>query len=103
MRRCAGLLAAGLLALPTGAAAGGRDFGYKTSEAPAHCTAHFCVHYVREGPDAPEPADAGGAPGVPDYVEAVAAAAEAARAHHNAKLRWRRPRGDGTLGGGGRD
>jgi hypothetical protein len=91
MRRCAGLLAAGLLALPTGAAAGGRDFGYKTSEAPAHCTAHFCVHYVREGPDAP------------DYVEAVAAAAEAARAHHNAKLRWRRPRGDGTLGGGGRD
>jgi hypothetical protein len=103
MRRCASLAVAGLLVLPAGAAAGGRDIGYKVPEAPPHCTAHFCVHYVREGPDAPVLSDAGGAPGVPDYVETVGAAAEAARAHHNGRLRWRQPRGDGLLGGGGRD
>jgi hypothetical protein len=103
MRRIAGIAALGLLVLPALSSAGGRDVGYKVPEAPPLCSAHFCVHYVREGPDAPDLADSGGALGVPDYVDTVSAAAEAARAHHNGVLHWRAPRGDGSLGGGPRD
>lgn len=105
MRRSAGILAAGMLLLASAdaAAATGRDVGYRVPEQPPYCTVHFCVHFVREAPDAPDLADAGGAPGVPDYVETVAAAAETARAHHNGRLRWRLPPGDGLLGGGARD
>ncbi len=100
MRRWAGIVAAGLLALPATAAAAGRDIGYKEPEAPPYCSAHFCVHFVSQGPDAPDLTDAGGVPGVPDYVETVAAAGEDARAHHNGKLHWRLPRRDGARGGG---
>lgn len=77
-----------------------RDIGYKVPESSPYCTRHFCVHYVREGPDAPNLADTGGVAGVPDYVETVAAAAELARSVENVRLHWRLPKGDGRLGGG---
>jgi len=74
---------------------------YTVPEAPRSpaCTAHFCVHWVAEGVDAPSLADADGN-GIPDYVERVEAVAEHVHSVENGKLGWREPRSDGREGGG---
>ncbi len=74
---------------------------YTVPQAPQSpsCTAHFCVHWVAEGTDAPSLADANG-DGIPDYVERVQAVAEHVYSIENGKLGWRPPKSDGTMGGG---
>jgi len=74
---------------------------YTVPEAPSSpdCGAHFCVHWVDQGLDAPRLKDTN-ADGVPDYVERVLAVAEHVHEIENEKLGWREPLSDGTLGGG---
>jgi hypothetical protein len=74
---------------------------YTVPEAPRSpaCTAHFCVHWVAEGIDAPKLTDSNG-DGVPDYVERVEAVAEHVHSIENGKLGWREPRSDGRKGSG---
>jgi hypothetical protein len=74
---------------------------YTVPEAPRSpaCGRHFCVHWVAEGIDAPDPVDTNG-DGVPDYVERVQAVAEHVYSIENEKLGWRDPRSDGHTGGG---
>jgi len=73
---------------------------YSVPEAPNSpaCSRHFCVHWVDQGLDAPEPADRDG-DGVPDYVERVLRVAERVHQVENGKLGWREPRSDGRQGG----
>jgi hypothetical protein len=73
---------------------------YSVPEAPRSpaCSPHFCVHWVDQGLDAPEPADRDG-DGTPDYVERVLRVAERVHTVENGKLGWREPRGDGRIGG----
>ncbi|HEX3324987.1 MAG TPA: MXAN_6640 family putative metalloprotease [Solirubrobacterales bacterium] len=74
---------------------------YTVPEAPASpsCTRHFCVHWVAEGIDAPNPTDSNG-DGVPDFVDRVQAVAERVYFVENEKLGWRDPKCDGHKGGG---
>jgi Family of unknown function (DUF6055) len=62
------------------------------------CTAHFCVHWVDEGIDAPKLTDADGN-GLPDFVQRVASVAEHVYAVENGQLGWRKPKCDGRRGG----
>jgi hypothetical protein len=73
---------------------------YSVPEAPVSpaCSPHFCVHWVEQGLDAPEPGDRDG-DGTPDYVERVLRAAERVHNVENEKLGWREPRSDGRIGG----
>ncbi len=73
---------------------------YSVPEAPASpaCSAHFCVHWVEQGLDAPESSDRDG-DDVPDYVERVLRVAERVHQVENEKLGWREPRSDGRQGG----
>jgi hypothetical protein len=78
---------------------------YSVPEAPKSpaCTAHFCVHWVSQGVDAPSLVDANGfddGDGVPDYVEQVEAVAEHVHSVENEQLGWREPKSDGRRGGG---
>ncbi|HVX32969.1 MAG TPA: MXAN_6640 family putative metalloprotease [Solirubrobacterales bacterium] len=107
----AAALAAALLA--PSAAAAARPFerpgtavmpsrnSYTVPEAPRSpdCGAHFCVHWVDQGLDAPRLEDTDG-DGVPDYVERVLAVGEHVHEVENDKLGWREPLSDGALGGG---
>jgi hypothetical protein len=90
-----------LLARPTDGSTDPQDNGYDVPEAPAspYCTAHFCVHWVASGADAPSLAD-GDSDGIPDYVETADEAAEQSHLVENEQLGWREPKGDGALGGG---
>jgi hypothetical protein len=73
---------------------------YSVPEAPRSpaCSRHFCVHWVEQGLDAPEPSDGDG-DNVPDYVERVLRVAERVHRVENGKLGWREPRSDGREGG----
>jgi hypothetical protein len=73
---------------------------YSVPEAPASpaCSRHFCVHWVSQGLDAPDPSDRDG-DGIPDYVETVLRVAERVHSVENGKLGWREPRSDGRQGG----
>ncbi|HET8955450.1 MAG TPA: MXAN_6640 family putative metalloprotease [Solirubrobacterales bacterium] len=73
---------------------------YSVPESPTSpaCSRHFCVHWVDQGLDAPEPADADG-DGVPDFVERVLRVAERVHSVENGRLGWREPRSDGRQGG----
>ncbi|HEX2391383.1 MAG TPA: MXAN_6640 family putative metalloprotease [Solirubrobacterales bacterium] len=75
---------------------------YTVPEAPSSpaCEAHFCVHWVAEGLDAPNLGDGDG-DGVPDYVDRVLRVAEHVHRVENVKLGWREPKSDGRKGGGG--
>jgi hypothetical protein len=78
---------------------------YSVPEAPKSpsCTAHFCVHWVAEGVDAPNLVDDNGirdGDGVPDFVEHVQEVAEYVYSVENVRLGWRRPKSDGRKGGG---
>jgi Family of unknown function (DUF6055) len=74
---------------------------YSVPEAPKSpfCGPHFCVHWVAEGLDAPNPKDSDG-DGVPDYVQRVLKVAEHVHQVENEKLGWREPKSDGRRGGG---
>lgn len=74
---------------------------YSVPEAPRSpaCDAHFCVHWVAIGLDAPNLTDSNGN-GIPDYVERVLHVAEHVHEIENGKLGWREPKCDGTKGGG---
>ena len=74
---------------------------YTVPEAPRSpaCTRHFCVHWVAEGIDAPDPVDANG-DGLPDFVDRVQEVAEHVYSIENEKLGWRDPKCDGHKGGG---
>ena len=74
---------------------------YSVPEAPRSpaCSEFFCVHWVAEGLDAPNPADAD-ADGIPDYVVRVLKVAEHVHQIENEKLGWREPKSDGRKGGG---
>jgi len=74
---------------------------YSVPQAPASplCGDHFCVHWVDQGLDAPNPADADGN-GIPDFVERVLRVAERVHRVENDKLGWREPKSDGRKGGG---
>jgi hypothetical protein len=73
---------------------------YSVPEAPKSpaCSAHFCVHWVDEGLDAPNLSDRD-ADGVPDFVERVQRVAERVHTVQNEKLGWREPKSDGRQGG----
>jgi hypothetical protein len=62
------------------------------------CSPHFCVHWVDQGLDAPDPSDKNGN-GVPDFVERVLRVAEHVHTVENDRLGWREPRSDGHIGG----
>src|SRR3954468_12252583 len=91
-----------LLARPTEGSADPQQNGWSAPEADASpiCTAHFCVHWVESGADAPPLADSNHN-GVPDWVELTAATAEHVFDVENSNLGWRAPRSDGSEGGGG--
>jgi hypothetical protein len=72
---------------------------YSVPEATPFCTAHFCVHYVTSGKDAPSLVDLGGVPGVPDFVEKIDIAAETSYAVENGPIGWQPAKPDGSLGG----
>ncbi|MEA2449491.1 MAG: hypothetical protein QOG63_1423 [Thermoleophilaceae bacterium] len=90
-----------ILARPTDGGADPQGGGYTTAEAPGSpfCSAHYCVHWVATGADAPDLTDAD-ASGVPDWVETVDGVAEHVYSAENGTLGWRAPKGDGTIGGG---
>ncbi|HEU5062776.1 MAG TPA: MXAN_6640 family putative metalloprotease [Solirubrobacterales bacterium] len=73
---------------------------YSVPEAPKSpaCSAHFCVHWVEEGLDAPNLSDRD-ADGVPDFVEQVQRVAERVHTVQNERLGWREPKSDGRMGG----
>lgn len=77
---------------------------YSVPEAPRSpaCTRNFCVHWVAEGVDAPDPVDGDGTgdgDGVPDFVERVLSVAEHVHTIENRRLGWREPKSDGRRGG----
>jgi hypothetical protein len=74
---------------------------YTVPQAPRSpaCSAHFCVHWVEEGLDAPKLTDSDG-DGIPDYVERVLRVAEHVHTVENDQLGWREPKSDGHKGGG---
>jgi len=73
---------------------------YNAPEAPASpaCTAHFCVHWVARGSDAPNPSD-NDENGIPDFVDRVEAVAEHVYAVENGLMGWRKPKCDRAKGG----
>jgi hypothetical protein len=90
-----------LLARPSDGSADPSGNGYTVAEAARSpfCSAHFCVHWVASGDDAPSLTDSD-SDGVPNYVETASDAAEHSYLVENQQLGWRTPKGDGTLGGG---
>jgi hypothetical protein len=91
-----------LLARPTDGDADPQQNGWSAPEADRSpmCTAHFCVHWVESGADAPPLTDSNHNQ-VPDWVEVTAATAEHVFAVENSNMGWREPRSDSTQGGGG--
>jgi hypothetical protein len=89
-----------LLARPTDGSADPQGNGYDVPEAPGspYCTAHYCVHWVASGDDAPSLTDSD-SDGIPDYVKTADEAAEQSHLVENGQLGWREPKGDGALGG----
>jgi hypothetical protein len=92
--------AARLLARPSDGASDPQQNGWTAPEAPGSplCSAHYCVHWVAAGPDAPDLTDAN-ANGIPDWVETVDGVAENVYSVENGQLGWRPPKPDGTRGG----
>ena len=66
---------------------------------PPLCSAHFCIHWVDSGADAPPLVSTLG-DGVPDYIRTMSQVFEHVYQVENQQLGWRRPPGDGTRGGG---
>jgi hypothetical protein len=85
-----------LLARPTDGANDPFDDGY-TAPVRAAASEHFCVFWVESGADAVPLADGNGN-GIPDYIDVVGAVSEEVWAAEHARLGWRAPPSDGTLG-----
>ena len=66
---------------------------------PPFCSAHFCIHWVDTGIDAPPLASTLG-DGVPDYIRTMDQVFEHAHAVENGQWGWREPRSDGRTGSG---
>jgi Bacterial Ig-like domain len=76
------------------------ESAYKVPEhGPPLCSAHFCIHWVDAGSDAPPLASTLG-DGIPDYIRTMEQVFEHAYQVENVQLGWRAPAGDGTRGGG---
>ncbi len=78
---------------------------YTVGEAPKSpaCNVNFCIHWVDESRDAPQPDDLDGTDdgdGIPDFVEKVKEVAEHVHTVQNEELGWREPKSDGRKGGG---
>src|SRR3954471_15164285 len=93
-----------LLARPTQRGADPEGGGWTAPEAANSplCTAHYCVHWVATGADAPPLADSNGN-GLPDWVETVSQTAENVYSYENGTRGWRAPKSDGARGGGGQN
>ncbi|MEA2440716.1 MAG: hypothetical protein QOH76_2140 [Thermoleophilaceae bacterium] len=83
-----------LLLRPTDGGSDPQGDGYDRAEATPVCSAHFCVHYVPSGDDAPAAGD-GNSNGVPDFVETARNAAETSYNVENVQLGWRTAKSDG--------
>jgi hypothetical protein len=66
---------------------------------PPFCSAHFCIHWVGSGVDAP-PLHSTLGDGVPDYIRTMDQIFEHAYQVENVQLGWHAPKGDGARGGG---
>jgi hypothetical protein len=77
---------------------GGDSYTAPEASASPACTAHFCVHWVARGADAPSPRD-DDENGIPDFVDRVEAVAEHVYAVENGLLGWRGPKCDRARGG----
>ena len=64
---------------------------------PPFCSAHFCIHWVTSGADAP-PLVSTAADGVPDYVRTMDAVFEHVYDVENGQLGWKAPKPDGARG-----
>jgi hypothetical protein len=73
---------------------------YSVPEAPRSpaCSRHFCVHWVKEGLNAPNLSDRD-RDQIPDFVERVLRVAERVHKIENEELGWREPKSDGRQGG----
>jgi hypothetical protein len=90
-----------LLARPTGNPAWANEPQYSGGNVQSFCPSGsvICVHYTTTGSDRVPAGDSSGVTGVPDWVEATAA--EAQDVHETyVDAGYRRPDGDGSLGGG---
>jgi hypothetical protein len=88
-----------LLARPLAAGTRSGDIDFTVaSHDPPFCSAHFCIHWVDSGVDAP-PSYSSLADGVPDYIRTMSQVFEHVHAIENGQLGWREPRSDGGLGG----
>jgi hypothetical protein len=88
-----------LLARPlaAGTRSGDVDFTVAAHDPPL-CSAHFCIHWVDVGVDAPPPYSSQ-LDGVPDYIRTMSQVFEHVHAVENGQLGWRAPRSDGRTGG----
>jgi hypothetical protein len=93
-RRARRLLARPLAA---GTRSGDVDFTVAAHNPPL-CSAHFCIHWVDVGVDAPPPFSSQ-LDGVPDYIRTMSQVFEHVHAVENGQLGWRAPRSDGRTGG----
>jgi Bacterial Ig-like domain len=88
-----------LLARPLAAGTRSGDVDFtEASHDPPLCSAHFCIHWVDTGADAPPPASTLG-DGVPDYIRTMSQVFEHVHAVENGQWGWRAPRSDGGMGG----
>jgi hypothetical protein len=89
-----------LLARPNQGSADPEGSGWTVPEATNSplCSAHYCVHWVGSGSDAPPLADSNNN-GLPDWVETVSQTAEHVYSVENGTLGWQPPKGDGSRGG----
>jgi hypothetical protein len=79
-----------MLARPTQGEANPNEQAYTVPEAPAVCSAHFCVHHVLTSTDAP--------PGGMGYVQTMLAEFEHVYDVENGQMGWRPPKPDGRGG-----
>ncbi|MFL5779820.1 MAG: Ig-like domain-containing protein [Thermoleophilaceae bacterium] len=88
-----------LLARPLAAGTRSGDIDFTVaSHDPPFCSAHFCIHWVDTGADAP-PSYSSLGDGVPDYIRTMSEVFEHVHAVENGQLGWREPRSDGGQGG----
>jgi Big-like domain-containing protein len=87
-----------LLARPSQGQGTADELEYDVPEhQPELCSAHFCIHWVDSGDDAPPAGDAN-SNGIRDYVETMSAVFEQVYQAENVGLGWASAKSDGTRG-----